>query len=469
MANYGRVKSTRIAPIGTIMPWGGGSSIGERPDNIPRGWIVCNASAQSLNAADYPLLAKVIGNTYGPFPDPTDTTSVIGTNYGIVNAFPYNPPPERDNHNSSRYVDQFALPNLNQVALVDIEPSRLPTDALFELGTYVSKNGTEGDLPDTEPDVDVDVTFTVEPSDNMAGRITGITMSDPIYNDTVYVLPRKMGIDHTPSHTHRPIVGEGGATADFDRFKGVQALAIPLAEFQPGKGQEAGEDGTTTIIAHGVRGGTTSPPHTFFRSEKDITWYDATDGGISAPILDTQVNIPFGNDLVPKPPSGKRTIEESDIYVDGSWEDDYSAVPNIQTPAWTGPFPPAGKYGGKRNFYPSEDIPPYHRGDNMPEAYINDPITPVGESQQVNLAVTNTFATTLNHTGDRWLDNSLKSHTHDAMELTMTKGSLAIPTTILVNNVSTGTTTPVNVDTALTIAVNPNSPSATIMYIIRAF
>ena len=34
---------------------------------------------------------------------------------------------------------------------------------------------------------DVDVTFTVEPSDNLAGRITGITLSDPIYNDTVYV------------------------------------------------------------------------------------------------------------------------------------------------------------------------------------------------------------------------------------------------------------------------------------------
>ena len=168
MANYGRYKSTKIAPIGTIMPWGSGSNIGESEDNIPRGWIICNPSAQSLNAADYPpLLAKVIGNTYGPFPDPTDTTSVIGVNFGIVNPFPYNPPPDSDNHNAARYVDQFALPNLNQLALVDIEAQRLPSDALLELGTYVSKNGTEGDLPDTEPDVDVDVTFTVEPSDNM--------------------------------------------------------------------------------------------------------------------------------------------------------------------------------------------------------------------------------------------------------------------------------------------------------------
>ena len=60
----------------------------------------------------------------------------------------------------------------------------------------------------------------------------------------------------------------------------------------------------------------------------------------------------------------------------------------------------------------------------MPQAYINDPITPVGEPQQVNGAVSNTFSTTLDHTGDRWLDSSLRSHTHDAMELTMTRGSI---------------------------------------------
>ena len=51
---------------------------------------------------------------------------------------------------------------------------------------------------------------------------------DPIYNDTIYVLPRKMGIDHIPSHTHRPIQGEGGITQDFDRFRGVQPVGDPL-------------------------------------------------------------------------------------------------------------------------------------------------------------------------------------------------------------------------------------------------
>ena len=58
MANYGRIKSTKIAPIGTIMPWGSGSAIGESEDNIPRGWIICNAATQILNA-DYHYLLKL--------------------------------------------------------------------------------------------------------------------------------------------------------------------------------------------------------------------------------------------------------------------------------------------------------------------------------------------------------------------------------------------------------------------------
>ena len=468
MANYGRIKSTKIAPIGTIMPWGGNSSIGENNDNIPTGWIVCNPTTQLLNAYDYPLLAKVVGNTYGPFPEPTDTTSVIGVNFGIVNAFPYNPPPERTNHDASKHVDKFALPNLNQVALVDIESNRLPTDALLELGTYVSKNGTEGDLPDTNVDVDVDITFTVEPSDNLAGRITGITLSDPIYNDTVYVYPRKLGIDHVPAHTHRP-----AGDSDFDRFKGVQAIDQPLLEFQPGTGLPDNPSEITGITAVGNRGND-SPAHSFLRGERDVTWYDPNDGGLTAPVMDQQVTIPATMDLVPNPTAGTtRTIPKQEKILLGasqnSYEDNNLAVPNVQVEAHTGAFPPAGRYQGRRNFYPSPDIPSYHRGDNMPATYIDDPITQPGELQQVNDQVTNTYASTMDHESDRWLDKTFRAHTHDSMELTMNRGSLAIPTTVLVNNVSTGTTVPVSVDTALTIAINPNTPSLTMMYIIRAF
>ena len=51
----------------------------------------------------------------------------------------------------------------------------------------------------------------------------------------------------------------------------------------------------------------------------------------------------------------------------------------------------------------------------------------------------------------------------------MSRGSLSVPTTLLVNNVSTGTAIPLTVDTALSIQMNINTPSLTVMYIIRAF
>ena len=106
----------------------------------------------------------------------------------------------------------------------------------------------------------------------------------------------------------------------------------------------------------------------------------------------------------------------------------------------------------------------------MPTDYVDDvPYDPASTPQPINTAVTNTFTTTLNHEYERWLDIGLQSHTHDAMEIVMSKGSLGTPTTLLVNDVSTGSAIPLNVDTALSIQMNINTPSLTVMYIIRAF
>lgn len=106
----------------------------------------------------------------------------------------------------------------------------------------------------------------------------------------------------------------------------------------------------------------------------------------------------------------------------------------------------------------------------MPETNILDPVyDPASENQPINRAVSNTFTTTLNHNAEQWADDALRSHTHDAMELTMNRGSLSLPSTILVNDISTSTTSPLSVDTALSIAMNINTPSLTIIYIIRAY
>ena len=84
MAFYNRIKSGKLAPIGTIMPWGGASQQGQSLANVPAGWIVCNLASVALNAADYPLLAATLGNEYGPFPE-EGSGFVNGVNNGIVN------------------------------------------------------------------------------------------------------------------------------------------------------------------------------------------------------------------------------------------------------------------------------------------------------------------------------------------------------------------------------------------------
>lgn len=473
MANYNRIKTRKISPVGTIMPWGGGSRIGETLENIPRGWIVCNQANAVLYAAEYPILAKILGNTYGPFPETSDQE--IGVNYGIVNDFPYNPPTGNISHNPNIHVDVFGLPNLNQVALVDIEADRsgehdggnsssLTANDLLALGDVISKNGSEGSRPDVLQEADVDITFTVEPSDNLAGRITGITMDDPIYFDTFYVIPRKLGIDHMPQHTHRP-----ASTSEFDQFWSAAATGSPLMEFQPGLGEESGDGGGTTSVAAVGRRGAESPAHSFLPGLADVTWYDPNDGGISTPLGDAQVVIEASNNLIPNIPASSRPIEQLGA-ITNAYTDDNRAVAAIQTEAHTGAFPPAGKYEGRRNYYATTDIPAVYRGSDMPNSNIADMVyDPTSESQPINTAVTNTFTTTLNHNAEQWADSALRSHTHDAMELTMNRGSLSIPSTILVNNISTNTTNALSVDTALSVTMNINTPSLTMIYIIRAY
>ena len=472
MTFYNRVKASKIAPIGTIVPWSGGSGRGNRLEDIPKGWIICNLNSAVLNAADYPLLAATLGNQYGPFPE-AGSGFILGTNFGIVNNFPYN------KNAALGHVDQFGLPNLNQLALVDIEGSRISTDDLLQIGQYVGRNGPDATQPPTLLESDVDITFTMEPSSTLAGRITGITMDEPIYFDTIYTIPRKLGIEHIPEHTHRP-----ATESDFDQFWSAFAAGNGIMEFLPGSGLK---DSTKYVsIAPIGHKSNTSEAHRFRPGTKNITWFDALDGGISLVDGSLPQVVDAAKALVPvsldpldssehrlidvRPYISFRSWSASDD-VQSAYHDDNRAITSIQTNSHTGAFPPAGYYNSAKNYYASPDIPEFHRGASMPATYVADAVYDpgAGESQPINSAVTDTYTTTLNHPGERWSDDALKSHNHDAMEVQMGRGSLSVPSTILVNNISTGTTAPLSVDTALSVQINNNTPSLTMLYIIRAF
>ena len=98
MAGYNVIKTQKALPIGSVQPWGGNVS------EIPNGWLLCNGA--EIEAADYPLLARILRDTYG------------GTNFG--GDFP-------------NYTGTFRLPQTNNKSLADISTGYF--------GTYDSTTG----------------------------------------------------------------------------------------------------------------------------------------------------------------------------------------------------------------------------------------------------------------------------------------------------------------------------------------
>jgi len=73
MVSYNRVRTAEAQPIGTAVPWAGPLT------EIPPGWLIC--AGQELEADEYPLLRRILKNTYGgnsggDFPNYTGTFQV---------------------------------------------------------------------------------------------------------------------------------------------------------------------------------------------------------------------------------------------------------------------------------------------------------------------------------------------------------------------------------------------------------
>ncbi len=102
--------------VGTILPWTGDAS------TIPDGWVQCNG--QTLEGSEYPILASILGNTYGPT--------------GGLNARTYD-----------TYIlgDIFRLPNLNGRVLADYEQAYVSSSAQYahlQMGQTSQSNSVGG-------------------------------------------------------------------------------------------------------------------------------------------------------------------------------------------------------------------------------------------------------------------------------------------------------------------------------------
>ncbi len=96
MADYGAIRTMKGLPIGSVQPWVGPLT------QIPKGWLLANGA--ELQAREYPLLARVLKDTYG------------GVNFS--GGFP-------------NYAGTFRLPPTNQKGLADINISYFSNDPLL--------------------------------------------------------------------------------------------------------------------------------------------------------------------------------------------------------------------------------------------------------------------------------------------------------------------------------------------------
>ena len=435
MANYNRIKAAKASPVGTIMPWTGSTSSSALvADAIPKGWIICNGN--QLKAKDYPILAQILGNEYGPTVEPGQPF------VGISNSYP-----------SYNDDDVFNLPTLNQQVPMDLEGSLLSGLELSVVGQYISKNGFEGNQPLSNVLSYIDAEFITTPEAELSGKIKGIALEEPSYFDTIRTVRRKLGVEHTATHTHpRP---EGSFYPSVELGGGYLGL-MDAGYFEVASSEySTGSD----------KGATSDEPLADRFDPGVVTWTAYDEAVNSLPTLNSHRHFGADSNVIPQVPSIPRAVNP--YGQTQGYSDDNTCVTNVQQPAVTAPFPPPGTYLGQKNYYSSDQVPISRRGSGATppttdeQDYYGVPPEAVGRDYP--------YPTTLNHGGDAFTANSLGSHNHFTIDLAMTNGQMNLPSTLLINNMTTGNLEPIDVDRGLSVQINPNTPSLVVLYIIRAY
>lgn len=494
------------------MPWAGDGNDGDLLSNVPTGWILCDGRV--YQAARYPLLTSVLGNSYGG-------TTISGD-------FPH-------------YSGTIKVPDITGRVMMDLEQPMLANsayqygqaDAFAKLSSLVVDDGLTVSIP-TLISADTDIAFNVASGLEFVGKMTGgtaspnITISPPSFSTTIYTVPRKLGINHMPYHKHP------------GTYSSAQAFQAPPDTFSPSSmtvgGTRSLPNGCGTGAWNEATFNDSANAETWCSGVSPITFYDE-----NTLIQTTQFNT-FGGSIQPssydytKIPSASATarVLESQIYTDA-----FTSVPVLThaEAAWTGLFPRPIETSNRRNYFgintgvtgptglsddpegiatknvtmsitggtsqiilPSGTNPDtvgivpfmYVFSGTGSAAYIasgtqvlgialNDsnqyvldlskPVAGAGTNSIVVKFMHGTFPTTLNSTAAAQdpASTTFQAHNHASFDLTMGVGNLTGPTTHPVTNVQKGDVVPETITGALNILANIANPSLNVVYLIRAY
>mgnify|MGYP003134041702 FL=1 len=511
-ANYETQKKMRAAQVGTIMPWVGDA--GTKPD----GWLECNG--QTLEAVDYPILASVIGNTYGP------QNGLNARTYG-------------------NYLlgDQFRLPSLNGRVLTDYEPTYINETSLQMGQTYPS--GAVGGLVIIEGETDLSRTSqTVNVTSGTAQLVLGTGVSGT-------GLQLTLDCDVNGRVAVSNITAKGSAFATGDKltipasvFSGNNDIVIEVAWVLPSVAEVLTPTGPGTVQLMGGDGSAISPP-TAMNATADLNFVVTDSQNLTGQIRSFSINPPayfksyytiprkLSKDHMPphrhSSPAGIGGYSRADAdagFVEGfqcpaniagvegnqkqralgpgaggdidsvdpgilfvtyfeegttiktTFEPVKNNVSSVGThvpqPCWTGPIPRAlnGTFPNECNYRESSQAGFMTNKKNW---YGNQ------TADQINQAsgTSKTYPTTLNHNQENMTGsgNAINSHNHYSFEVVMNAGFVKPPSIVPVDDIQiqstlTGQPTNVgvqNIPSALNINVDIKTPALSMMYLIRAY
>lgn len=181
---YNQLRRLKGFAVGSIVPWAGDIS------TVPAGWLAC--TGQTRQASDYPLLYRIIGNTYGGTVGSTFTLPSLLNGRGVTDI----------------YQGHYAYLKTKGIAHYESASSTLASDPYWS-SVGVDTNTSNSFSAQSEIDV---VGAFVNPSNkpNLVANVTGITFEKGAFALTYSIHPRKLSDRHqaTGTHTHGFVTSE---------------------------------------------------------------------------------------------------------------------------------------------------------------------------------------------------------------------------------------------------------------------
>lgn len=499
------------------MAWAGDASTGFLPSNVPKGWIICDGKQYS--ASQYPLLASIIGITYGGNND-----LPFGGDF-----------PEYKN-STTNANDTFRVPDLTAKAMMDVRGDYLSdvryyagqSDAYSQVGNLFSRTGNEVTInPIVSKDTDLKFSITGNTYIGKFSMVSGSTsnpntLNPAAYQTTAYVIPRKLGMNHMPPHTHR---------ATGNDYSSASTSGGATKVFRPPNVATSGSFTDPTGNPHvfttiNIADSASTP---WVGGSAYITYYDPN----TLVTTDRFRDFPSTMGYIPGAGynylnTGTVDANPPNLVIQPSQSGYTNTISGVQPasghaePAWTGSFPVPTTLFNKKNYF----------GNISPNSFsaISSTANAASGSTTMTLAagtsftnikskmfvyttpgggtfgglaagtmVTNvdtvnrvvslsqpttgalssttvyfkqgTWPTTLNNVvgSEDPASSSFRSHNHGSIDIQMNIGSLRPPSTFTVNNVSLGDVAPIDFLQALNITANTACPALNIVYIIRAY